>query len=220
MAEISIDKPFSTNQLPSGFLKVPTPPIDGTPQSVEDLTGAISNLKLATDQSEFVSALEQCALLLRTSIVGSGVAFMDNTTTDEVQVGVGALGDILCFRAGGVIPMQLFSTSLTLLRNQLVNFTPRTGVGGSLVIDNSNNDFENSSVYIMNGATSIRFDQLFDGFNMSFIQNDATAPTFSVGVGSGYTLVNRQGHTQTAGQYAMVSVFFWNNIIYFGGDTA
>lgn len=220
MAIISIDKVFSNSQLNKGILKVPTPPIDATPQSVEDFDGGVSNLKLATDQSEFVSATEQCPVLMRTSIAGGGIAFMDNTTASATQVGVGALGDVLCFRAEGSIPMRLYGTRLDLFRNNLANFTPVYQTGGSLVVDASNNDSLNASVYGLTGATTIQFDDLFDGFSMSFILLDTTLTVFSVTGGSGYTFANRQGHNTPAGQYAMMSVFFFNNTLFFGGDTA
>jgi len=45
---------------------------------------------------------EQCNLIVESTVTGSGIDFVDNTTSDYNQVGIGALGDNLCFRSGGV----------------------------------------------------------------------------------------------------------------------
>jgi len=50
---------------------------------------------------------EQCNLIVESTITGSGIDFVDNTTSAYNQVGIGALGDNLCFRAGGVLNMRL-----------------------------------------------------------------------------------------------------------------
>jgi len=44
---------------------------------------------------------EQCPSLFESTVAGGGIALMDSTTTDDSQVGIGAFGDNLCFRAGG-----------------------------------------------------------------------------------------------------------------------
>jgi hypothetical protein len=118
-------------------------------------------------------------------------------------------------------PSTIFvsSAEMSLNRGLLTNFTPRYQTGGTLAVNGSNNDTLNASVYGLTGAVTISFDLLFDGFSMSFIQLDTNLPTF-VASGVGYILANRQGHNTTAGQYAMVSIFFHNNVVYFGGDTA
>lgn len=48
-----------------------------------------------------ISGSEQCSLHVFSNTAGSGVSLKDNTTTDDDQVGIGALGNHLCFRAGG-----------------------------------------------------------------------------------------------------------------------
>jgi len=55
---------------------------------------------------------EQCPALFESTIAGGGIALMDSTTTDDEQVGIGAFGDNLCFRAGGDADgnMRLHST--------------------------------------------------------------------------------------------------------------
>jgi hypothetical protein len=222
MAEISIDKPFSTNQLPSGFLKVPTPPIDGTPQSVEDLTGAISNLKLATDQSEFVSALEQCALLLRTSVAGSGISFVDSTTSSDDQVGVGAFGDLLCLRGGGNGggTVRVGSTFVDFQNNTIRNFKANVpSISSNLVINSTNEQTYNGSVLLTTTTTSVTIDtSVANGFNLSIIQQDANQVTISTS--GALTLRNRQGHTKTAGQYATITLLKNSTNLYLAGDTA
>ena len=45
---------------------------------------------------------EQCNLIVESTVTGSGIDFVDNTTSAYNQVGIGALGDNLCFRSGGV----------------------------------------------------------------------------------------------------------------------
>jgi len=121
---------------------------------------------------------------------------------------------------GNQSAMSLSSAALSLNKNILTNFTPVYQTGGDLTIDATNNESVNCSVYGLTGASSIVFDNLFDGFSMSFVSLDTIITTFSVSGGSGYTFANRQGHTQNAGQYAMTSVFFFNNTLFFGGDTA
>lgn len=121
---------------------------------------------------------------------------------------------------GNQSAMSLSSVALSLNTFILTNFTPVYQTGGDLTIDASNNESVNCSVYGLTGANNIIFDNLFDGFSMSFVSLDTNVTTFSVSGGSGYTFANRQGHTQNAGQYAMTSVFFYNNTLFFGGDTA
>jgi hypothetical protein len=114
--------------------------------------------------------------------------------------------------------LYLSSLEVSLNRGILRNFVPVYQTGGSLIVNGSNSDQLNTSVYGLTGAVTIVFNALFDGFSMSFIQLDTNQPTFSATGGN--TLVNRQGHTKPAGQYAMVSVFYHTGVVYFGGDTA
>ena len=59
---------------------------------------------------------------------------------------------------------------------------------------------------------------LGDGFNCLIVQKGAGQITFST---SGTTLINRQSHSKTAGQYAVVSIVnIGNENIILGGDTA
>lgn len=114
--------------------------------------------------------------------------------------------------------LYLSSLEASLQRGILRNFVPVYQTGGSLIVNGANSDQLNCSVYGLTGAVTIDFAALFDGFSMSFIQLDTNQPTFSASGGN--TLVNRQGHTKPAGQYAMVSVFYHTGVVYFGGDTA
>jgi hypothetical protein len=124
MADIRFDGGTGgSTPISSEFLKVSSSPINATPKVVSDNSGAPSNLLLANDQSEFRSSTEQCALLLRTSIAGSGLALVDSTTTNATSVGVGALGDNLCFRSGGVAQgtARLFSTGNLVIGSSLTD---------------------------------------------------------------------------------------------------
>jgi len=48
-----------------------------------------------------ITGSEQCNLHMYSTTAGGGLSLRDNTTTDDDQVGIGALGNNLCFRAGG-----------------------------------------------------------------------------------------------------------------------
>jgi hypothetical protein len=48
-----------------------------------------------------ITGSEQCNLHMYSTTAGGGISLRDNTTTDDDQVGIGALGNNLCFRAGG-----------------------------------------------------------------------------------------------------------------------
>jgi hypothetical protein len=117
---------------------------------------------------------------------------------------------------GNQSAMSLSTNALSLNRNILTNFVPVFQTGGTLTIDASNNDSVNCSVYGLTGATTITFNNLFDGFSMSFIQLDTVDTQFVAG--GGYVLRAKNGHTRSSGQYAMTSVYFHSNTIYLGGD--
>lgn len=54
-----------------------------------------------------VSSSEQCGIHIITDTVGSGISFEDSTTTNNLQVGVGALGNGLCLRSNGAIDNRI-----------------------------------------------------------------------------------------------------------------
>jgi len=78
---------------------------------VVDKDNTASALLLSTDKVKAESS-EQCPLEVESTGVGGGIALLDNTTTNNTSVGIGALGDNLCFRSGGVAQgtARLFST--------------------------------------------------------------------------------------------------------------
>jgi hypothetical protein len=59
------------------------------------------------DHKLFVSGSEQCLSVFKSSTNGAGIVFMDNGTTDDFSVGLGAFDDHLCFLAGGTQQMRL-----------------------------------------------------------------------------------------------------------------
>ncbi|MDA0326962.1 MAG: hypothetical protein O3C41_07675, partial [Bacteroidetes bacterium] len=80
---------------------------------------------------------------------------------------------------------------------------------------------DNGKVVTLNNASAVTLtvpSGLGDGFNCLIVQKGAGQITFST---SGTTLINRQSHSKTAGQYAVVSIVnIGNENIILGGDTA
>jgi hypothetical protein len=189
---------------------------------IVDKDNTASALSISTEKTKIESS-QQCPLEVESTGVGGGIALMDNTTTNNTSVGIGALGDNLCFRAGGEPAgnMRLLSTgTLTLLGNELTNFTPAIPTGGVITINSSNQDTYNGCVYVVTGAVTITVDNsVREGFNLSVIQADVNQATFAASGGS-LTLRNRQGNTQTAGQYACVTLIRIGNNLILAGDTA
>jgi hypothetical protein len=104
--------------------------------------------------------------------------------------------------------------------NTLVNFVPSLPAGGALSVSGGNQETYKGAVYVVTGAVTIDInDAVSEGFNMSVVQSDANQATFTASGGS-LTLRNRQGHTQTAGQYACVTLLRVGNNLILAGDTA
>lgn len=226
MAEINIDKIGAPPPAPlnTGILQVPLP-IQPTKQTVEDQGLNPSNFKLGNQQSEFNSDTEQCPIVVKTTIQGGGISLNDATTTSEDAVGIGALGDDLCFRSGSSPAghMRLLATGvLTLFGNKLSYFTPvitQVVVGTTITINSANQGGFCGAVYNSAVATSVVIDaSVLDGFSMSVIQYGASQITFSAT--GGLNLRNRQGHTKTAGQWATITLFKEGNNLILAGDTA
>lgn len=214
--------PSAPIPLPSGNLLVDNP-LNPTPQNVEDTGGNVSPLRLSIDRVE-VSALtiETHPLHIITNNVGAGISFEDSTTLNDDTVAVGAIGDILILRGGGNLlgTAQITATFLTLRGNKLVNFIPETNARNTnFTIDSTNQDTLCGAVIEASNALTITIDaSVRNGFNVSIIQMTANNSTI-VGAG-GLTLRNRQGHTQTAGQWATISLYrdYSTNLI-LAGDT-
>jgi hypothetical protein len=123
---------------------------------------------------------------------------------------------------------SLFSTSLLgpgnlvltdWFGNTLKNFVPTVASGGVLTINSGNQDTYNTGIYKVTGAVNITIDSTVrQGFSLTVFQVDANQCTF-VGAGSA-VLVNRQGHTQSAGQFAVCSLFYSGTDLILTGDTA
>lgn len=219
MTKIRLETPV-TAILSDGYLKT-VDPVTSSLQAVEDNAGTDTALQLSTIKAKAESS-EQCPLEVESTGTGGGIALLDNTTTDNQSVGVGALGDALCFRSGGVAAgnMRLLDDgTLTLFSNVLRNFSAAYQSGGSINITSANSDDLNGIVYAITGAFTIDIDDTVpDGFSLSIYQVDAAQCTITA---SGtLTLRNRLGHTQTAGQYAVISVIRIGTDLILTGDTA
>jgi hypothetical protein len=189
---------------------------------IVDKDNTVSALSISTEKTKIESS-QQCPLEVESTGVGGGIALLDNTTTNNTSVGIGALGNALCFRSGGVEAgnMRLLDTgTLTLFGNALTDFVPLIPTGGAVNITGGNQETYNGSVYVVTGAVTIDINNAVrEGFNVSIIQADANQTTFTCSGGT-LTLRNRQGHTQTAGQYACVTLIRIGNDVILAGDTA
>jgi len=103
----------------------------------------------------------------------------------------------------------------------LQNFIPNTASSSvSLTLNSANSATYNSSVIALTGALTITFDaSLPNGFNVTLIQLDAATSTIA-GTG-GLVIGNRQGHGKNNGQYSVVSIIKYTNVLaILGGDTS
>lgn len=103
----------------------------------------------------------------------------------------------------------------------LQNFIPNVaGTAVNLTLDSTNAATYNSSVITLTGALTITLDaSLPNGFNVTFIQLNAFSTTFT-GTG-GLVIGNRQSHTKNNGQYSVVSIIKYTNVLaILGGDTS
>lgn len=128
----------------------------GTLQNVTDGVGNASVLNIATDELEILSTdTKQCPFGVRSITTGGGLYLMDNTTTDNQSVGVGALGNNLCFRAGGVAQglARLFSTGNLVIGSSL------TDNGFQIETEDRDASFNGVIVGKSNGTNSVRVGQ-------------------------------------------------------------
>ena len=140
---------------------------------------------------------------------GTGVTLTDGTiaigqavgTTDDVTFAHGNFSGNVTSSGGSI---SGFDASLN----------DQTGTTYSLV------STDNGKVITLNNSNGITLtvpSGLGSGFNCLIIQKGTGQIFISA---SGTTLINRQGHTKTAGQYAVVSIVnIGNNTIILGGDT-
>jgi len=89
------------------------------------------------DHKLHVVSNEQCPALFESTISGGGIALMDSTTTNDEQVGIGAFGNNLCFRAGGDADgnMRLHSTGNLTIGGNLSDSGNRLDVRGDTTIN-------------------------------------------------------------------------------------
>jgi hypothetical protein len=170
-----------------------------------------------------VDVANQCVGLFKSGQVGGVIAFMDISTLDADQVGVGAFDNFLCLRGGGNVAgtIQIGNDFADFRGNQLTNFIPSIFTDAiGVTIDSTNEDSYCATVLEVTGAITVTIDDsVRDGFSISVIQMDANNCTFAASGGS-LTLQNRQGHTQTNGQWATVTLFKNGNNLILAGDTA
>jgi hypothetical protein len=169
-----------------------------------------------------VDVANQCVGLFKSGQVGSVIAFMDISTLDADQVGVGAFDNFLCLRGGGNVAgtIQIGNDFADFRGNQLTNFIPSIFTDAiGVTIDSTNENSYCATVLEVTGAITVTIDDsVRDGFNISIIQMDANNCTLAASGGS-LTLQNRQGHTQTNGQWATVTLFKNGANLILAGDT-
>ena len=117
--------------------------------------------------------------------------------------------------------LSTVTTAQSLNGQVLQNFIPnQAGTSVNLTLNSANAATYNSSVITLTGALTITFDaSLPNGFNVTLIQLDAAISSIA-GTG-GLVIGNRQSHTKNNGQYSVVSIIKYTNVLaILGGDTS
>lgn len=186
----------------------------------DDTNNRVGIGEAAPDKKLHVKDSNQCVSLFESDTTGAGISFQDATTSTNETVGVGAFGDLLCLRGGANAAgtVQISNTTIDCKGNTLRNFIAASSTLSSLTVDSSNGDSYTGTVFLCSGSSVTIDASVDDGFNLSVIQSTSTAVTISVT--GGLTIRNRQGHTQTAGEYATVTLFKRGSDLFLGGDTA
>lgn len=105
--------------------------------------------------------------------------------------------------------------------NKLQNFIPNlAGTAVNLTLNSGNTASYNGSVIGVTGTVTITLDaSLPNGFSITILQLDAATTT--VAGSGGLVIGNRQGHSSNNGQYSVISIVKWTNVLaILGGDTA
>jgi hypothetical protein len=117
--------------------------------------------------------------------------------------------------------LSTVTTAQSLNGQVLQNFIPnQASTSVNLTLNSANAATYNSSVITLTGALTITFDaSLPNGFNVTLIQLDAAISSIA-GTG-GLVIGNRQGHSKNNGQYSVVSIIKYTNVLaILGGDTS
>lgn len=151
----------------------------------------------------------------------SGKVAVSTTTSTELGYVSGVTSAIQTQINTKQQTLSTVTTAQSLNGQVLQNFIPNlASTSVSLTLDSTNAATYNSSVIALTGALTINFDaSLPNGFNVTLIQLNAFSSTIT-GAG-GLVIGNRQSHTKNNGQYSVVSIVKYTNVLaILGGDTS
>jgi hypothetical protein len=110
-----------------------------------DATSATINGDVDLNGKLNVTDSDQCVAVFESTAAGGGISLMDSTTTNDEQVGIGAFGNNLCFRAGGDADgnMRLHSTGNLTIGGDLSDSGNMLDVRGDII---SSGDIEGATL--------------------------------------------------------------------------